>query len=84
DGFEIAENDLKLRGPGEFLGESQHGLPPLKVGNIVRDGALIEEAREAAFQLITTDSRLKKEENRPFLQELRARFGTKLAFGQVA
>lgn len=60
DGFEIAERDLDLRGPGEFLGTRQSGLPELKVGSIVRDFEIMEEARQEAFDLIKTDPDLKE------------------------
>jgi ATP-dependent DNA helicase RecG len=46
DGFEIAEADLKLRGPGDLLGQNQSGMPPLRFGDLLRDRALIERARE--------------------------------------
>jgi ATP-dependent DNA helicase RecG len=84
DGFKLAEEDLKLRGPGEFLGENQHGLPPFKVGDLVKDGPLIEEAREAAFGLLQTDAQLESPELQPFADELKRRFAGKLQFGQVA
>jgi len=50
DGFKIAEADLKLRGPGELLGQQQSGLPPFRFGNLVEDLALIRQARELAAQ----------------------------------
>lgn len=49
NGFEIAEEDLRLRGPGDLLGTAQTGLPPLKLGNIIRDAALMRQARDAAL-----------------------------------
>jgi ATP-dependent DNA helicase RecG len=52
DGFEIARRDLQLRGPGEYLGERQSGLPLLRFADLERDAALIEAAREAAARLI--------------------------------
>lgn len=52
DGFEIAEADLKLRGPGEFLGVRQSGLPNFRVADIIKDEEIIREAREAALLLI--------------------------------
>ena len=52
DGFEIAEEDLKLRGPGEFFGASQWGLPNFRVADIIRDEGIIREAREAALMLL--------------------------------
>ncbi len=49
DGFKIAEADLEIRGPGEFLGTRQSGLPDFRVANILRDGRILEEARQDAF-----------------------------------
>jgi ATP-dependent DNA helicase RecG len=51
DGFRIAEADLELRGPGEFLGTRQAGVPDFRVANLLRDGRILEEAREDAFHL---------------------------------
>jgi ATP-dependent DNA helicase RecG len=55
DGFEIARRDLQLRGPGEYLGERQSGLPLLRFADLERDTALIEAAQRAAAQLIEAD-----------------------------
>jgi ATP-dependent DNA helicase RecG len=52
DGFYIAEMDLKLRGPGEFFGTKQSGLPSLRIGNIIRDQDLLEIARSEAQAFI--------------------------------
>jgi ATP-dependent DNA helicase RecG len=52
DGFKIAEADLKLRGPGEFVGVRQSGLPNFRVADIIKDEEIIREAREAALMLI--------------------------------
>ncbi|MDD5435587.1 MAG: helicase-related protein, partial [Nitrospira sp.] len=59
DGFRIAEEDLIIRGPGEFFGTRQAGLPDLKIANIIRDFKLLEAARNEAFSLIDKDSELK-------------------------
>jgi ATP-dependent DNA helicase RecG len=55
DGFEIARQDLELRGPGEYLGERQSGLPLLRFADLAHDGALVEAARRAALELIEAD-----------------------------
>jgi len=63
DGFRIAEEDLKLRGPGEFFGTRQHGLPELRIGDIVEDYDLLRLARRDAFALVTEDPRLERPEH---------------------
>jgi ATP-dependent DNA helicase RecG len=63
DGFEIAEEDMRLRGPGEFLGTRQSGLPGFRVGHIVRDAALLRIAREEAQALLKADPNLEAPEN---------------------
>ena len=52
DGFRIAEEDLKLRGPGEFLGHEQSGLPPFRFGDLSRDRELVERARVVAKEYV--------------------------------
>ena len=74
DGFEIAERDLDLRGPGEFLGTKQSGLPELRFGNIVRDFKIMEEAREEAFSLIKADPLLKDPRHAEIRREIAKRF----------
>lgn len=59
NGFEIAEEDLSIRGPGEFLGTRQHGVPVMKLVDIVRDFAILEETRQEARALLETDPTLK-------------------------
>lgn len=59
DGFIIAEEDLNIRGPGEFFGTKQSGIPDLKVANLLRDAKILETARKEAFSLIERDSTLK-------------------------
>lgn len=56
DGFEIAEADMRLRGPGEFLGQNQSGLPGLVFGDLLNDRGLIERARELAGRLLAAES----------------------------
>lgn len=59
DGFEIAEEDLKFRGPGEFLGTRQHGLPGFRVGHILRDASLLALAQSEARAILETDPELR-------------------------
>jgi ATP-dependent DNA helicase RecG len=79
DGFAIAEADLRFRGPGELLGTRQHGLPELRVGDLVHDFALLEAARQDAFELIRRDPRLEQPAHHQLWQPLRERFGRRLA-----
>lgn len=64
DGFKIAEKDLKLRGPGEFFGTKQHGLPDLRFSDILADKKILQKARKKAFQVINEDPQLLKPENK--------------------
>ncbi|MBL7689846.1 MAG: ATP-dependent DNA helicase RecG [Bdellovibrionaceae bacterium] len=80
DGFVVAERDLEIRGPGEFLGTRQSGLPGFKLANIVRDVQILQAAREMAFQVFIRDSKLMKIEHKPLREELlRAHGPTSLA-----
>ncbi|MDR0405403.1 MAG: ATP-dependent DNA helicase RecG [Clostridiales bacterium] len=63
DGFKIAETDLRLRGPGEFFGTRQHGLPELKIANLYLDTELIAKSGEAADQILRTDPALRGAEH---------------------
>ena len=63
NGFEIAEADWKLRGPGDLLGTAQSGLPPIRIGNLVRDTELMHQARGTAFVLLEKDPSLSQPEN---------------------
>ncbi|MCD5391037.1 ATP-dependent DNA helicase RecG [candidate division NPL-UPA2 bacterium] len=79
DGFRIAEEDLELRGPGEFFGTKQSGFPELRIGNIVSDMKLMELARQEALSLMKGDPRLEKCEHRLIKHNLINRFKGKLA-----
>ena len=59
DGFKLAEEDLKLRGPGEFFGRHQHGLGDLKIANALEDTDLLLKAREAALITIENEENFK-------------------------
>ncbi len=81
DGFKISEADLEIRGPGEFMGARQSGLPGFKMANLVRDFDILKQARKVAFEILQNDPQLKKPENRAIREELLKTQGNKaLAF----
>ena len=80
DGFKIAEADLKLRGPGDFLGTKQSGLPDFKVADIVEDQFILAQAKEKARELIEKDPELKLPENQFLKKVFEPYFKEKTAF----
>jgi ATP-dependent DNA helicase RecG len=84
DGFRIAEADLEIRGPGDFLGTRQAGLPEFRVANIFRDGRILEEARREAFALVDKDPNLAMSENASLRRELARRWGCRLELAGIA
>ena len=70
DGFQIAEEDLKLRGPGDFFGERQHGLPALRVADLETDTRVLKEAQDAAAEVLAADPELTQPEHRPLLEKV--------------
>ena len=81
DGFKIAEYDLEIRGPGEFMGAKQSGLPGFKLANLVRDFTLLKQARDAAFELLEKDPKLKSLENKLIREELLKSYGPQALAG---
>ncbi|MDA8212105.1 MAG: ATP-dependent DNA helicase RecG [Clostridia bacterium] len=80
DGFVIAEEDLKLRGPGEFFGTRQSGLPNLKVADILRDARVLEVARDEAFRLAAADPNLDSAQHKALAGQVRRKFQGRLDF----
>ena len=74
DGFKISEEDLKARGPGDFFGNRQHGLPQMKLADLAGDMRLLSEAQEAARSLLEADPQLSLPENRPVWERVRQLF----------
>jgi len=83
DGFQIAEIDLELRGPGELLGTRQAGLPDFRVANIVRDRGVLEQARWAAEQWLARDPELQLPESQPLRMILKHRWAGRLELAQI-
>jgi len=83
DGFRIAEADLEIRGPGDFLGTRQSGLPDFRVASILRDGRILEQARQAAFGLLESDAEFSGAENTAVREELLRRWGHRLELASI-
>ena len=83
DGFVIAEEDLAIRGPGEFLGTRQSGLPVFAVADLMSDQTVLQEARKAAFGLIESDPELTRPEHQRLRAALWRRWGERLRLAEV-
>jgi len=80
DGFKIAEADLKLRGPGDFLGTKQSGLPEFRFGDILEDRLTLEQAKNDAWQIMRTDDKLEKPEHQSLKKVFQPYFKKKAEF----
>ena len=74
DGFAIAEFDLKQRGPGDFFGKRQHGLPELKIADLLEDMDTLKQAKHAALDVLAGDRRLEKPEHRALRRAVKELF----------
>ena len=83
NGFKIAEVDLQLRGPGEFLGTRQSGLPDFRLASVSRDSHLLLEARREALEWLSNDPFLKRKESRAMKEVLKYRWSGRLELGSI-
>ncbi|MCK5272996.1 MAG: hypothetical protein KAJ52_10465, partial [Sedimentisphaerales bacterium] len=81
--FRIAEQDLRIRGPGELFGTAQHGLPELKIADLIEDIDLLRMAQRDAFAVARQDTELKTEKNQVLRRELQKQFGEDLGLVDV-
>lgn len=83
DGFALAETDFTIRGPGDLFGTKQHGLPPLRIANLLLDGELLQEARRDAQAFIRVDPDLAQGQHALLKRMMLARYGKALELGDV-
>ena len=78
DGFKIAEMDFRLRGPGEFFGTRQHGLPELKISDLLRDFSILKQVRKDAFEIVAEDTHLASQAHLKIKQKIIETFKDRL------
>ncbi|MBI5327270.1 MAG: ATP-dependent DNA helicase RecG [Deltaproteobacteria bacterium] len=83
DGFKIAEEDLNIRGPGDFLGTRQSGLPDFRIANLLTDASILQKARDEAFNLLRNDPDLIKQEHNALKQIVKVRWNGKMELSQI-
>ncbi len=83
NGFELAEKDFELRGPGNLFGTQQHGMPPLRIADLLRDGQLLQDARNDARMVIDGDPALREDPFSKLRQMIISRYGSALELSDV-
>jgi ATP-dependent DNA helicase RecG len=83
DGFAVAEADLRIRGPGEYLGTRQSGAPAFRAANLVRDAELLELARSEAIRWLEHDPALARAESAELKRAIEKRWGDRIALAEV-
>ncbi len=84
DGFVIAEQDLRIRGPGEFFGFRQWGMPEFRVANLIRDADLLQQVRQEAFELLRHDPHLKAPMHQGLREVMVRKWEKKLDLGSIS
>jgi ATP-dependent DNA helicase RecG len=84
NGFEISEADLKLRGPGDLMGTQQSGVLDLLIGDIAKDGAILQEARDEAIRILKDDPQLQKPEHRSIYNQVSSMKKTMINWSRIS
>lgn len=84
DGFEISEVDMKLRGPGDLMGTRQSGVLNLKIADLMKDGIILEKARNAAINLLEKDPQLQQPQHNGILQHFNSQVKRKMQWGRIS
>lgn len=84
DGFEIAETDLRLRGPGDLMGTQQSGLPEMHIADLVQDAALLQQARQVAMRILDVDPGLAEPRHAPIAVALNEQLSGKPLWGRIS
>ena len=84
DGFEIADTDLKLRGPGDLMGTQQSGVLDLKIADLGKDGAILQLAREKAYELLAEDPELVNPDNQKLKVKLALLTSTSVKWSSIS
>ena len=83
DGFKLAEKDFEIRGAGDLFGTQQHGIPPFRIADLVRDKDILFEARSDAVALVKDDPGLSRPEHAKLRKQMLSRYGAVLNLGDV-
>jgi ATP-dependent DNA helicase RecG len=83
DGFQLAEQDMLMRGPGDLLGTKQIGLPPLRIADLVRDAEVLSTARAIAQQIVASDPNLEQPDHAKLKRQVTQRHGAVTSLGDV-
>lgn len=84
DGFEISEVDMKLRGPGDLMGTRQSGILNLNIADLMKDGVILEKARNAAINLLEKDPQLQQPQHNGILQHFNSQVKRKMQWGRIS
>ncbi len=84
NGFEISDEDLKLRGPGDFFGTKQHGYIKSKIANFVEDGSIIRKTRKRAFEMVEYDPKLQLDKHQKIRKQFKENYRHMLEFVNIS